>query len=407
LDSGTLCWVEITYTQNTYAPANAVLNVSGFIGTFQITLDASPATGSVTSTQMMLQTTSETAPNAFPVSSPSDGLYGNTSTFSCNYSSDDTLNECWNPLEIYFDAADIYTSTTTPQAAVLGNLADPSSPSSNLLNVTNSIDSSDEGAGNITASFGCDAGDHLIGTIVETAEDSAVFTFSVASGQPCNFSSPVTFDFEATGGSTDGDFGQAVLYSYANSELSGTYTGTWDNATQGAPLKQSGSGTSNITVTITGDFTVTGNAYLPAGSLGSCQASDETFTTDEALTLGQGVTSTAGGYATGGMVVATVGDTQGDVLWLIGSTLDAYGNQLPAGELFFSSYVAVAGSGLASCPGSIYWDAPFKKQNNKGKPVIHPGRHARAHLPRKWRDRGAFKQRDLDADKERGREDYR
>jgi hypothetical protein len=407
LDNGALCWVQVTYDQNTFEPANGVLEVSGFIGEFQITLNASPATGDVTSTEMFLQTTSETEPNAHPFGSPADGLYGNNSTTTCNYSSDTTSDPCWNPLEIDFDAADIYTSTASPTAAVLGNLAEPYSPTSNLLNATNSVESSDGGAGNITASFGCNGESELVGSIVETAEDGGVFTFTVSPGQACNFSSTVNFTFTSSGGSSDGDAGSAVLYSYANSELSGTYTGTWDDATTDTPLTQSGSGTSNITLAIANDFTVTGNAFLPAGSLGTCQASDETFTTDEALALGQGIAATVAGYATGGMAVATVGDTQGDVLWLFGSTVDAYGNQLPAGELFFSSYVAVAGSGLASCPGSISWDAPFKKQNAKGKPVVHPRRHSRAHLPRKWRDRGAFRHDASDLDKERGQQDHR
>ncbi|HTZ74576.1 MAG TPA: hypothetical protein VMB47_11690 [Candidatus Aquilonibacter sp.] len=391
LASGTLCWVSITYTQTTFQPANATLEVTGFIGSFNVALNASPAIGDVSATQMFLQTTNEDEPNAYPEGSAPDGLYGDSSTESCNSSSDAPENPCWNPLEIEFDASQIYTSTTTPTPAVLASLTEPYQPSLNLLANTNSIGSTDGGVASISASFGCNSG-YLTGSIVATNEDGSVFTFTVEPSQVCSpFPQSLSLSFTSTGGSSDGDSGYATLYSYANSTLSGTYTGTWDDATTGdSPLSKSGTGSSSIDVSIADDFTTTATAVMPAGSFGSCQAQAETFTTSQAVSLGQGITSTVGGYSTGGDVLLTAADSDGDVLWLIGSTTDGSGNMLPSGELFFSAYVATAGSGLSSCPGSIIWDAPFQKKHATFSPIHHPRKHVRMRLPRKWQARGAF-----------------
>jgi hypothetical protein len=391
LAAGTLCWVNVDYTQNTFSPANGVLQVSGFIGSFNITLNAAPATGNVTSAELLLQTVSETFPNAVPSDTAGNGLYGDNDPTVCNYSTDTTSDPCWNPLEIGFDASDIYTSTTTPQQAALASLTQPSTPSLNLLNLTNSIESTDGGVGSVVASFGCDTTPQLVGSIVVTDEDGGVFTYAVSPGQSCTFPATINFSFTSSGGASGGDSGTAVLYTYQNSELAGTYTGNWDDAGTGiSPISQSGTGSSTITLTLANDFTMTGSATLPAGSLGTCQASSETFTTAQALSLGQGITSTVGGYGTAGILAATVADPDGDVLWLLGSTTDASGHQLTPGQLFFSTYVAVAGSGLSGCPGSISWDAPFQKRSARTKPVFHPRRHFRSLIPAKWHGHGAF-----------------
>jgi hypothetical protein len=148
----------------------------------------------------------------------------------------------------------------------------------------------------------------------------------------------------------------------------------------GAPLQNPGTGTTTIALSIADDFTATATASFPAGALGACQATAETFTSAQAIALGQGINGTIGGYATGGNVIATVGDPDGDVLWLIGSTTDGTGKLLTPGQLFFSSYVSVAGTGLASCPGSITWDAPFQKKLGKNDKVkLHPRHHQRLH----------------------------
>ena len=393
LDSGTLCWVNIIYTQNTYEPANATLEVTGFIGTFNVALNASPATGDVSATQMFLQTTTETEPNAYPEGAAPDGLYGDASTTFCNASTDTTGDACWNPLEIEFDASQIYTSTTSPTPAALASLTEPYAPSENILTDTNSIGSSDGGLTSITASFGCNAGT-LNGSIVATNEDGSVFTFTVSTSpsQTCSpFPQNLQLAFTSTGGSSDNDSGTAVLYNFANSTLSGTYTGTWDNSgSSDTPFQYGGSKPSSIDLSIADDFTATATAAIPAESFGSCQASDLTFTTSQAVSLGQGITSTVGGYATGGDALFTVADSDGDVLWLIGSTTDGSGNLLSSGQLFFSAYVATAGSGLSSCDGSIFWDAPFQKKYAPIKPIHQPRKHVHIRLPRKWQARGAF-----------------
>jgi hypothetical protein len=393
LDSGTLCWVNIIYTQNTFQPANATLEVTGFIGTFNVALNASPAIGNVSATEMFLQTTTEDEPNAYPEGSAPDGLYGDSSSTSCSYSIDTITDPCWNPLEIDFDASQIYTSTTSPTPAALASLSEPYAPSSNLLADTNSIGSSDGGLASISASFGCNSG-NLDGSIVATNEDGSVFTFSV-SQSPTQSCSPLPqslqLTFTSTGGSSDNDSGTAVLYNFANSALSGTYTGTWDNANSSdSPLKQGGTGSSSIDLSIADDFTATATAVIPAQSFGSCQTQDLTFTTSQAVSLGQGITSTVGGYATGGNALLTAADSEGDVLWLIGSTTDGSGKLLSSGELFFSAYVATAGSGLSSCSSSIFWDAPFQKKHAPAKPIHHPTKHLQTRLPRKWQARGAF-----------------
>jgi hypothetical protein len=347
-----------------------------------------PARASVSPpTELMLQTTSESAANATPATAAGDGLYGNNSP-ACASSNDSVGDPCWNPLTIQFAATQISTNTTTPVPAVLGNITGTESPSSNLLNLTNSIGSYDGGVSNIQAAFGCDTGGNLVGSVVVSNEDGSVFTFTVSpTGQLCDFSNAVTFTFTSSGGNSGGDSGNATLYNFPITELSGSYKGTWDNSNPDAPLQQGGSGASSVDVNVVSDFSTTATLVLPSGSFGSCQATDETFTSDAAAALGQGVTPTLGGYSTGGDVISAVADPAGDVLWLVGTSTDAYGVLLPSSQLFFSAYVAVAGSGLSSCQGGVFWDAPFQKQHGNAKPVVHPRKYPHSQVPRKWLDR--------------------
>jgi hypothetical protein len=332
--------------------------------------------------QVLLQTTSESSVNAIPTGAGPAGLYGNPSTTNCTYSTDTTTDPCWNPLEVEFDITSVNTTSATPQPAVLGSLSDPTLSSGNILQITNSLDSSDGGVSSIAANFGCSGG-NLNGNITVNQEDGAVFTFNVVSG-PCDFSTAIGLTFSSTGGGSNSDAGNATLYIYPNSTVTGTYNGVWDNSSSSdTPFQQGGGGTSTIDLTINGDFTVTASAQVPSGGFGPCQTAGETFTTSMATSMGQGITDTVGGYATGGDVVATVADSDGDVLWLFGSSTDATGKQLTSGQLFFSTYVAVAGSGMSSCSGGIFWDAPFQKDDKRdGRPApFRPRKHLHAFMP--------------------------
>jgi hypothetical protein len=269
----------------------------------------------------------------------------------------------------------------------------------NLLEDTNSIDtvpSNGSGLTNLTASFGCQSNENslavkigsviasansLVGTIVVSMIDGAVFTFTIGPDQECSFTTPLTGTFTSSGGASNSDAGTFTLYSFQNSEMSGNYVGSFDGSS--VPLQQNTSGATSINLQIASDFTVSATAFLPAGSLGGCQFEDGTFTTQRAMALGQGITSTDAGYATGGNVLLAMADAAGNVEWVIGSSTDDYGNFLSPGELFFTAY-----GPSGECVNTYSWDAIFEKRSRPPRRRHPHTAYKIRHLPGAWR--GAF-----------------
>lgn len=342
--------------------------------------------------QFLIETDTESVPNAVPLSSPH---YGDTSP-ACFYSVDsgDPNPNCNNPLAVGFDAQSVPLPGSGTAPALIGNLNDSNQGGSqNLLEGTNSVDSNDGGLSNLAASFGCQSNtpgtggsvrnmvgstNELIGTITVTMEDASVFTFTIGPGQICDLTSPLTGTFTSSGGASNDDAGTFTLYSYQNSENSGTYTGSFDGSS--VPLQQNGEGSTSINLQIASDFTVLATAFLPAGSLGACQVDDATFSTQQAIALGVGVNATVGGYATGGNLLLAMADQVGNVEWVIGSSTDDYGNFLPVGDIFFTAY-----GPSGECVNIYSWDNIFEKQSRSARKVHPRGVHKPRNLPGAWR----------------------
>jgi hypothetical protein len=131
----------------------------------------------------------------------------------------------------------------------------------------------------------------------------------------------------------------------------------------GGQLSPSGTGSSSIDFTINNDFSISGTATLPAGTLGACQTNDLSLSTAQAITDGDilGTDTTSGkiaGVAVGSVVEMAMDDGSGDQIWFIGSLNDADGNPLTGGQMFFSGYAY-----QGQCAGDDFIDKPFQKKN--------------------------------------------
>ena len=195
-------------------------------------------------------------------------------------------------------------------------------------------------------------------------EDGARYIFDSSSdNEPCADASDGA-DMPGTGGAVSGlDF---TLTEFANP--SGTYTGNFGDAKNGT-----------ITLTVNSDFSVSATATLPADSLCPAQATTMNLTTSNPEAINNGWNGTIAGYIAGNVVVLSLADNLGNVTGLIGTDVDANGNQLAPGALFFSGFTS---GGV--CNGTSYSDAPFHK---KGVEVRRVHRHHHRVIPRRFKER--------------------
>jgi MBG domain (YGX type)/Bacterial Ig-like domain (group 3)/FG-GAP-like repeat/FG-GAP repeat len=329
--------------------------------------------------QFVVQGINETVPNAYPVSSPGFG----SSDAPCAYSqSSNPSLICYNPLQIAFDlnlpAVVPSTATNIPQAT-LGIVN--GDPTTNILFLTNSLDSVN--GGSVTTTASCDATGSVTSlTIVGNMDDGSTFTFSATSGK-CDFSQPISGTFTSTSSATPGDSGTFVLTPY--NAINGSYQGGFDSS--GNPLSAGGTGTATFNITTNSDYTVNATATLPAGSLCAAQTSPILLTTADPLAQINGLGAGISGAANGNYLDLPMGDGNGTVTWMIAEGYDGTTDQNLSwpSQLYFSTYTI---TGI--CGGQFAWDKVFTLEHSVSRhPVrpdpISPRAHRHNWLPRRWR----------------------
>ncbi len=328
--------------------------------------------------QFVLQGMNETVPNAFPVGSPAFG----SGEAPCAYSqSSNPSLACYNPLQIAFDLnlpAVVASTATNISQATLGIVN--GDPTTNILFLTDSLDSVN--GGSITATASCDATGLVTSlTIVSTMDDGSTFTFS-ATGGKCDFSQPITGTFTSTSVASPGDSGTFVLTPYT--AISGSYQGVFDSG--GNPITSGGMGTATFNITTNSDFTVSATATLPAGSLCAAQTSPISLSTADPLAQINGLGAGIPGAANGDYLDLPMGDGHGTVTWMVAEGYDGTTDQYLSwpSQLYFSTYT-LAGV----CGGQFAWDKVFTLEHSvPGHPVrpdpILPRRHHHHWLPHRW-----------------------
>jgi hypothetical protein len=304
-----------------------------------------PDGGSVTYQQWTMLVVLETAPNAIPVSAPG---YGDTSA-PCTYSqSSSPTYACYNPLKIEFDVAlpanfTISTSSSSPTTVPIASLA--GTGPSNLLVLTNSVDSTDGGVTSMSIQVYC-SGTTLQLTLNTTNEDGSTFQTigGLGSSTSCSLSGTITGFLEVS----TGDIGLFMLT--PQNVISGAYLGNFGDA----GVSFGATGNSQFTSTVNSDFTASGTVTVAANQLCGAQTSPLTLSSASGLAQANGVAP--------GIVGISIGDTlelaasnSTTLIWFVASDVDTLGNALPAGTIFLTGYVV---SGV--CAGTYFYDAPFQ-----------------------------------------------
>jgi hypothetical protein len=273
------------------------------------------------SQQWTIVTTSESAPNASPLTD------ANGNPYPCSGQNPDNPGDanpnCYNPLVISTD----WQAPTIPgggtNASMLANT------------LTNSSCSALGGVTSITATGYLPSGAYTA-VITVVLDNGATTTFT---GTSSSNSSQFSGTFTSTGpcmGSDSGSF-TATLFP----TVDGMYSGSFESSTGGS--------SANVQMGLTTDwnFNVTGS-ITPTGGAPVCFSN---------LTLGTPLANTYGPSTASGDVIEAFGsDSAGNVIALIASNTDANENPLPDDGLYVT-YVGLAGT----CSGASGTDVPFKK----------------------------------------------
>jgi hypothetical protein len=308
-------------------------------------LTVHPDSGSITYQQWILNVTSESTPNAVPVSSPAYGDPGGNCTYSQSALS---LLPCYNPLRIAFDVVlpanfTISTSSSSPSTIPVASLG--GTGSANLLTVTNSIDSTDGGVTSIVVTAYC-SGTTLNVAITLTNEDNSVFHFSGGATLviPCGFTVASTGTLSS---STTGDTGNFQLV--PQYVISGSYQGDFnDNDGWFSTL-----GNSTFTSSVNTDFSATGTVSVAPGEICSAQTSTLSLSSAGALAQANGVQPGLPGISVGDTLELAASNSN-TLIWFVASDENYIGNTLGAGYIFVTGYV-VSGT----CAGTYFYDLPF------------------------------------------------
>jgi hypothetical protein len=293
------------------------------------------------SQQWTIVTTSETAPNADPVTDANGNPYPCAGQNPDN--NQDANSNCYNPLMVTTD----WRVPTIPGGGTTATMLANS--------FTNSICSSQGNVSSIAVTGYLASGPYTA-LITVTLDNGAKITYTGASSSNA---SQFSGTYTSTGACMNGDSGSftATLFPTVNS----AYTGSFES-TNGTPA-------ANVQMTLQTDwnFNVTGQ-IAPLAGASVC------FST---LTIG---TPVANSYepsiATGDLLEVIGSDSSGNVVGFIASNLDANGNPLANGGLYVT-YVGIAGA----CAGVSGTDVPFRKivlfrhAPHPGLPVTPP-RHA-------------------------------
>ena len=283
---------------------------------------------------------------------PSAGFATNSdpnATVQCSVSS-----PCAQQLSLIFN-------TVNQQPAFLGN--------PNVLWATNSIDDPDESFA-LTASNLCSSTNS---DITVSNEDGSQYLFSgTGNANPC-LSSPAS----PAAGSYALSTGEAGLYTiYVFPNPSGTYTGTFNdtgssgNNHHNAP----GNGSDTLSLNVNADSSVTATLLVSAGELCPAQTSALAFSSTGAQAINNGVDPANGisSVSVGDVVLLSLADGSGNLVWLVMTDQDANGVELPQGSLYVTGF---SPSGI--CGGTFFYDQPFTRRGATGerRPVRHHRRH--------------------------------
>lgn len=284
------------------------------------------------SQQWTIVTTSESAPNADPVTDANGKPYPCSGQNPDN--SSDSNSNCYNPLTVTTD----WRVPTIPGGGTIATM---------LVNsFTNSVCSSQ---GNVSgvAVTGYLASGAYSAVITIGLDNGATITFSGTSSSNANQFSGT---FTSTGACMNGNSGTftATLFPTVNGAYAGSFEST--NSKTAASVQ--------MTMQTDWNFNVTGQ-IIPAPGASVC------FST---LTIG---TPLANSYepsiATGDLLEAIGSDSSGNVVGFIATNIDANGNPLPEGGLYVT-YVGVAGA----CAGVSGTDVPFRKIREHRREPIRP-----------------------------------
>lgn len=283
---------------------------------------------------------------------PSAGFATNSdpnATVQCSVSS-----PCAQQLSLIFN-------TVNQQPAFLGN--------PNVLWATNSIDDPDESF-ELTASNLCSSTNS---DITVSNEDGSQYLFSgTGNANPC-LSSPAS----PAAGSYALSTGEAGLYTiYVFPNPSGTYTGTFNdtgssgNNHHNAP----GNGSDTLSLNVNADSSVTATLLVSAGELCPAQTSALAFSSTGAQAINNGVDPANGisSVSVGDVVLLSLADGSGNLVWLVMTDQDANGVELPQGSLYVTGF---SPSGI--CGGTFFYDQPFTRRGATVEP--RPVRHHRRH----------------------------
>ena len=349
------------------------LAVLGFFG--------SARAQSTTPTEWLIVTTSESHPNASPVSAELNGT-----TINCSGTNPDNQNaqdvgklgpvgDCYNPLTLTFDA----NLPVTNRGGNFCKSSDRWSTDATSLDaygytdvsrMTNSIGSFNDPqpAPAVTSIIiACKEGKY---TIVMTDYDNSVFIFTASAG-----SDPMSGTFDSFGGTSQNDKGDIVIYS--NIVLpSGSYTGSFDSnfASNGTTqLTTSSNATLNFgTPTITSDFTYSNEITLTQTSGDVCF-----FANSNVLTSTDPAAEALGpNFVTGDLSVINFGDGEGTVVSLYitpgngpnGVFGDGANPDSSASE--FVTYT-VSASPVPGCAYTTGYDSPFHRKQ-LGRISVYP-----------------------------------
>jgi hypothetical protein len=258
-------------------------------------------------------------------------------------------------------------NTSNQQVASLGN--------PNILWGTNSIDSPDDPLA-LTMSNLCSSASSKI---VLTNEDGSQYLFS-GSGttNPC-LSSPAVPAVGSYSLST-GETGSYTIYSFP--DPSGTYTGTFnDTGASGNNHHRSGNnGPDTIFLQVNSDSSVTATMSVSGGEFCPAQTSPLTLSSAAPLAITNGSDPADGisSVSVGDAILLSLGDANGNVVWLVMTDQDANGNELPEGSLYVTGF-----SPNGICSGVSFYDRPFDRDGVRGD-RRRAGHHEQVYRGKQW-----------------------
>jgi hypothetical protein len=305
------------------------------------------STAPALSQQWTIVTTSESVPNAAPLTD------ANGNPYPCNGQSPDNSGDanpnCYNPLVITTDWKATPTPTGSSVAAVLANTLTNSNCSVTPITSFNVNGYAALGGYSAVIAVGFQSGDTITFTGASTSN-----------------SSQFSGTFTSTGSCMGGDSGAftATLFNPA----SGTYLGSFESS-DGKPA-------ASVSMTLNTDtnFNVSG-IFAPAQGAQVCFSN---------MVVGSALANSYGTSMASGDVMETfASDASGNVVVFILSNTDANGATLPNGG-FYVTYLGLAGS----CLGISGTDVPFRKlSHTPPHPIPWSPRHgvirpAQLHNPR-------------------------